>query len=220
MINTFEPTIKSPYVINTTGSAVFRIACSAGVNRSTTIREYIKSKVSKSNIFYQPYGAQYGNYNNSEIICIRTTESDGFAELFGHDKPPSIQASIFDQLNYPVSNHLALQKLNDVDKNKYKNIIMDYWNLFQECDRIPGKEFSHKGNIEPKSKNIFIIINDDKNVIENVRNELSKTNKSVDLVILNIPDIIYYPIDSKIKPQSLEAYQYFIQIASQLFEFI
>ena len=203
MINVFEPTIESPYIIDTMGSAIFRIACSAGVNRSTTAREYIKSKVSTSNMFHRPYGADYGNYNNSEIICVRATESDGFTELFGHDKPPSIQALIFDQLNYPISNHLALQKLMLVDRDEYKNIILDYyWNL------------------EPGHKNIFIIINDDKNVIENVQNELLKTNRSVDLVVLNIPDIIYYPIDPNIKPQSLEAYQYFIQIASQLFKFI
>jgi hypothetical protein len=197
----FEPTLSNPYEIDTSVSIIFRIACTAGVNRSATLREYLKTKVPLG-IFYPQYGANYGDYDNPEIACVRTLESDGFKKLFGHDKFPSLQVIIFDALNYPISDHMALQKLNNSDREKYRNIIMKYY-----------------WNIGDQAKNVFIIINELDETINIVKNKLLEINKPIDLVILRIPDIIHEPSDN-IQPYSKEAYENFVNGTSLLFKFV
>jgi len=202
MVSIFEPSTSNPYKINKSEPTIFRVACSAGVNRSATLREYLKSNLSDFHMFYPPYGAHLGDYNNPTITCIRTLKPDGFTELFGCAKTPSIQAVLFDKLFYPHMNDFESQKLNDMDKATYKELIIDYF-----------------WTIESEKKNIFIIINDDEDTIHNVLTELLKLDRPIDLVILRISDTIYYPINNEIKSQSKEAYQHFIGTASQFFEF-
>lgn len=204
-ISIYEPLCSNPYTINTSEPITLRTACTAGVNRSATVREYIKSKISQDSFIFPQYGAFYGDYDNKDVVTFYVNEKDGFNEFFGLHKTQSMQAHIFKHLKYEQLKDFEIQKLNDHDKTLYKNMIVEqYW----KCNNIIT------------NKNIFVIINDDQKVIDIVHKRLEETNIPVDLVILRVPDIIFEPTNPLIKPQSVEAYREFVSMISGYFHFI
>lgn len=202
-VKIYEPSVSHPYIINRKETIVLKTACSAGVNRSATVREYVMSNISKNSVVYSQYGALHGDYDNKEIVTFTISNQDSFQQLFGCPKVQNIQTMIFDQLGYARANHFGKIILDEKHKSIYKDmIIKQYWK-------------SHNENY----KNIFILINEEESVIELVYKRLSELNDPVDFVILRVPDIIYTPVDIKISPQSLDAYKSFLDIIKKLIVF-
>ncbi len=204
IMNIFEPSIEKPYVINTKAPIILRTACSAGINRSATVREYVRHKIHNKSVVLQQYGAEFADYDNKKILNI-TLGKDGFSDLFGFDKQKNIQCVIFSQLGYPTIGDYSTQVLKEEHRKDYKNILINYfWTV-----KIYGT--NHK-------KNIFILINENQDVIDLVIKRLYETKEDVDLVILRIPDIIR---DVRhVKSQSKEAYQQFVNVVKKYIIFV
>jgi hypothetical protein len=205
-MNIIEPTVNKPYVIHKKIPIILRTACTAGINRSATVREYIKNNTHDKSVVLQQYGAKQGDYDNDEIFHI-TFGKDGFSELFGTDKQQNIQSAIFSELGYPLIGDYDKQILKKEHTTNYKNAITNfYWSV-----KVYG--LNHK-------KNIFVLVNEDQNTIDLVIKRLKDTNETVDLVILRIADTIRKPLDNNIKPQSKEAYEQFINIVKKYIVFL
>jgi hypothetical protein len=203
MINIFEPTPTSPYVFSA-NPITLRTACSAGFNRSATVRELISRNIHPHSIVYPQYGALYGDYNSDEIGCIVTNLKDGFIEVFGTLKSPSVQEIIFKDIGYKIQNHPELQYIKKNHHDRYRHNI---------CQRFL--------NFDNSNKNVFVLINEDETVIDNTIKMLEEHlgKNHVDLVIIRCPDIILYPRDSNIKPQSSSAYRKFVSTVRSYFRF-
>ena len=207
-INIVKPTPDQPYIINNKDPIILRVACSAGINRSACVREYLSKRMHPDSIIYPQYGAHFSDYENDQIIIHQISHGDGFVELFETNKVPNIQYSIFQKLGTPCSGiiedthkeyHLDMDQTHHIEK--YKNELYDtFWNI------------EHEGK-----KNIFILINEHQKTIDTVIQRLSDTGKSVDLVIINVIDTIYRPTSEHIKPQSYEAYCSFVHEISKYF---
>ncbi len=205
-MNIFEPTIDKPYVINTKTPIILRTACSAGINRSATVREYIKNNIHDKSVILQQYGAEFADYNNKNILNI-TLGKDGFNDLFGIDKQKNIQCVIFNQLGYPEIGEYSTQVLKEEHRKDYKNIMVNYfWSVKMYDIRY--------------KKNIFILVNENQDVIDLVIKRLSEIKENVDLVILRIPDIIRNGRNKNIKPQSKEAYEHFVNVIKKYITFV
>jgi hypothetical protein len=205
-MNIFEPSVHKPYVINKNFPIILRTACSAGVNRSATVREHIKNNTHDKSVILQQYGAEHGDYDNDEILHI-TFGKDGFNELFGTDKQQNIQAAIFKEFGYPDIKNYSKQILKKEHVPDYKNAIQKYyWSV-----KFYG--LNHK-------KNIFVLINENENIINLVIKRLKEVNENVDLVILRIPDIIRHPLNENIISQTKEAYIEFIDIVKKHIVFV
>lgn len=198
-----EPTINNPYKIPIDEPICLRVACTAGINRSATVREYIKNNIHNQSKIYPQYGAEYGDYDNDKIIMYSMINNDGFCEMFGKDKCDNIQMEIATELGYPLIEKNTHMIIKQGDKENYKTkLIESFW-------------VTNNNN-----KNIFIIVNENQNVIDLVAKRLEESKEMVDLVICKIPDIIYYPRDKKITSQSLKAYETFIDIVKTLITFV
>ena len=199
-VTIFEPNVPNPYYIPTDIPVVLRTACSAGVNRSATVRECVKNNIHPDSIIYPQYGAEYADFDNNKII-IHNIENDGFYNLFGENKVPNIQMNIakeiYSESYNPTLTHTILEK----DRTAYKNmLIQKFW--------ITNLQI----------KNIFIIINEDQRVIDLTIKRLNESNEHVDLIILRIPDVIYYT-HNNIKRQSKEAYESFIRLINYFIKY-
>jgi hypothetical protein len=208
MVTIYEPSASNPYEINTNIPMVFRIACRGGVNRSTTLRQWLKTSLPEINIFYPPYGADGGNYKNSKITCIRQLHSDGFNELYGQDKEPNIQSMIFDMLNYPIGKQypnetVTRQNLNEPDRPEYTKLLMEYF-----------------WKIDTSKKNIFVIINEHEDIIQSVQDQLIELNQPIDLVIIRMHDTIRLPLNESLEPYSKSAYEAYLKEITQFFRFV
>ena len=202
-VKLFEPSSDNPYVISKQDPIILRTACSAGVNRSATVREYIKYNAHLNSIIYPQYGACYGDYDNDEIVTFTIINNDGFQQIFNTNKCQNMQTIIFDQLNYTRPEDFIPNTLKHEHKQIYKEfMVKQYWS-----------------NNNKIYKNIFILINEDEEVIKLVHKRLSEINDLVDFVILRLPDIIFEPIDNTIVSQSREAYQEFINAIKHLIQF-
>ena len=154
MTSVYHPSPQSPYKF-TKQPIILRTACTAGFNRSATVREYLKTKIHKFSVVHAQYGADYGDYHNDQIMCVNTTKPDGFYELFGCGKTPSIQASIFVALQHKLIDDNSLQVLDSHKNERYKNIILKtFW------------------RIDPSMKNVFVIINENDETIKKLILEL------------------------------------------------
>lgn len=197
MATIYYPTPSNPYRF-TRKPIILRTACTAGVNRSATIREFVKCHIHKNSIVYAPYGALYGDYEKT-IISVNSCR-DGFYDLFGYDKTRSIQSQIFLQLGYTLYDNMELQYLEIRDYKSYRNIINDqYWTF------------------DNTLKNVFILVNENQDVINSVIIKLK--NEIVDIVVLQIHDTIHRPQSANILPQSRDAYSAFIEAISVYFKF-
>jgi len=182
-----------------------------------------------NSIVYPQYGAQFGgaqstsisqeksgNYIYDKIACINTSarctrsfcetlcQQDGFIELFGNYKSPSIQESIFREIGYDIEDHAELQYIDQRHHAKYKNILCNTYLKFNS-----------------RYKNVFVLINNNQDVIDDTINLLKNhiENNYVDLVIVKCDDTIIHPIDRNIKAQSLEAYIQFVEMIRPYFRF-
>ena len=81
--------------------------------------------------------------------------------------------------------------------------------------------FEYYWTVDTKHKNVFIVINEYREIVDRIIKRLTDHNKEikVDLVILKLPDTIFRPPSDEIQPQSIEAYKYFISNIVPLFEF-
>lgn len=207
MLKIYRPTFSHPYTFSD-GPIILRTACTAGVNRSATVREFVSMYINPDSKIFPQYGAEYGNYNNENIICVNVGAPDGFYDIFACDKSPSIQAILFSKLGYTLCENKDWQYLQPEHKILYKELILDYfWKL------------------DLSIKNVFIIINENENVINAVIDQLQEqltkvdnVTENIDLVILEIPDIIYYPRNGY-ESQSKEAYSDFLMLVKQLLKF-
>lgn len=199
----YRPTVDQPYKISSR-KVTLRVACSAGINRSATAREYLKTIISSDSIIYPQYGIEFGDYDRKKIKC-HVTKVDGFKELFGHDKLTSVHAKLFYRLGYKPKKNMTNKKpmvktkLKDTDKDKYKSMLIDYYWKF---DRIYD--------------NVFVLINRKPKVIKLTIKRLKDLNIPVDLVILNLHDIIRFPKNKDIKPYSIESYKLFLDKVKKL----
>lgn len=202
MTNIYYPTIYTPYNFNPQEKIILRTACSAGVNRSATVRKIIKKNINPASIVYRQYGAHYGNYKNDRIVSISNGPRDGYYQLFGSDKCPSVQATIFLELGYVLPDNMGLQYLEEEHRKAYTEMILEkFWKF------------------DPSLKNVFVLINEDDTVINNVIAQLNEINANIDLVIVKMTDTIYEPIDPNVKPQSKRAYEKFIELVKPYFSF-
>lgn len=200
-INIIYPNVPNPYKIHTDVPIILRTACSAGVNRSAVVREYIKNNVHKESTIYPQYGAEYGDYDNYKIV-IHTISNDGFYDMFQNNKNSNVQMVIAEQLGYSIMDKLIIEEEHRED---YKNkLIKTFWST------------TPNNNI----KNIFILINEDQRIIDLVIKRLKEVNEDVDLVILKISDVIYYTQSKTIVSQSVEAYKSFIHLVKYFITFI
>lgn len=196
-MNIYEPTVDQPYKIPS-DPITLRVACSAGVNRSATVGQYLKTIISQDSIVFPQYGADYGDYDNNNIVAIHYFEPDGFKELFGCDKQMSVQAMIFSKLGYKFETR-GRQQLRNIHKSGYKSMLSDYY-----------------WNFNSHQKNVFVLINDDEETIRLVIKRLTDLNVPVDLVILRLADTIYYPKDPSVEKCTLEAYKSFLEDVKNL----
>jgi hydroxymethylpyrimidine pyrophosphatase-like HAD family hydrolase len=172
---------------------------------SPSVAAFIKKNIHHNSFILPHYGALYGDYENKEIKHW-TFGKDGFNELFGYEKPKNMQATLFEILEYPQIEENKNQILKKEHKKKYTNMSLNFfWSIKMY------KIFY--------DKNIFILINEDKKIINLVKQRLIKMNECVDLIILKIPDVVYHTKNG-IKPLSKEAYEYFINIVQNYFMFI
>ncbi len=205
-VTIYEPTPNNPYLIDKQTPLILRTACTAGINRSATVREYICPNIPKNSLIFPQYGAEYGDYGNKDIQ-YHTLHSDGFIELFDKEKEINIQTSIFNNLGYQKIGDDSVQILDEKHREVYKETIkQQFWTV--------------KNHMTQDNKNVFILINENETVINLVLKRLIKINESVDYVILRIPDVIYTPANNKVKSQSVEAYKGFINIVKNLIEFV
>ena len=204
MLSIYYPSISNPYKFDLTVPVILRTACSAGVNRSATVRELLKGKLCTGSICFPQYGADDGNYQNQLIISTSTRQTDGFCEIFLTDKCLSVQSILFEMCGYTLLGGMEPQVLKKSHHDLYKDHILKYF--WTSCQGI-------------NMKNIFVIINTDKVIIQNVIDQLKEINMTCDLVILELEDIIYWPINTNIKPQSKAAYEEFIKMVKMLLHF-
>jgi hypothetical protein len=196
-ITIFYASKNEPYVIPYT-PVNLRIACSAGVNRSATFRQMMIPHMHPLSIIPPQYGAEYADYQNKQITSFDVDEPDGFMELFGVPKTQNIQSICFEKIGYPrvknfTYNHMDMTNIGHV--NEYTEYITyNYWKT--------------NGYL----KNIYVLLNTDSNVISTVTKRLMESGESVDLVIIDVPDVIYTPSDPNIMSQSKEAYQKFYEM--------
>lgn len=197
-MNIFYPTINKPYKIETKKPIVLKTACMAGINRSATTREWLKTKINQNSIIYNQYGAYYGDYHNSDIVAFAVNKEDGFNSVFGTSKQPNVQTILFKFLGYSEKQDFVPNTLKPEDKDKYRKLILkNYW--LKEYD-IPQ---------------VYVLINEHETIINKFINQMKKYNYKGDLVILNLEDTIYKP-QNGIKPQSEEAYRLFISKLEKL----
>jgi len=207
IVNVYEPTTQNPYIINEKIPLILRTACTAGVNRSATVREYITPHIPIDSSICAQYGAEYGDYEN-KVIQYHTSHNDGFNELFGKEKATNVQALIFiNALGYPKLKDDSVQILDEHHRYIYTDIIRNtFWTV--------------KDEITPQNKNVFILINENEDVIKLVLKRLTEVGEPVDYVVLRVPDVIHTPSNKKIKSQSIEAYKEFIEIIKKLIVFV
>ncbi|QKF94841.1 hypothetical protein QKU48_gp1383 [Fadolivirus algeromassiliense] len=202
MIKIHEPTKENPYRINKSEKIILRTACSAGVNRSAVVREILKRNISNDSIIYPQHGADYGDHDRNKIMCAKTDVPDGFNEIFGCKKSRNVQETLYEKMGHDEPEEAQLKVLANDYREEYTRLIKDhYW------------------SIDTKFKNVFVVINNDEPVIDLVIKRLSELNVDIDLVILRLPDTIYYTDNPKIKSQSVEAYNQFIELVNPLFKF-
>jgi hypothetical protein len=176
------------------------VACSAGVNRSAVVREYLRRYMDDNCKIYLQYGAKDGDPDANVIMAYDTTsKKDGFCSVFGKTKEKNFQKHMFEILGYNDSGSKIT--LQEKDKQKYR-ILLNH----------------HYWNIEPMKHNIFVIVNERDSVIELVKKRLLEVSKPVDLVVIKLKDTIYEP-NYNIPAQSEIAYKLFIEKIAPLFEF-
>lgn len=202
MTNIYYPSTHNKYKIPISVPIFLRVACSAGVNRSATFREFLKNHISANSIVMPQYGAKYGDYEAKQIINFETNERDGFYDVFGVDKSPSMQSIIFKKIGYAVVPDFTEQHL-DMANNEhvefYKSELLDtFW------------------NVEKDMMSVFVLINESEEVINCVIKRLA--GMKCDLVIVREHDCIYEPGNGIVR-QSGEAYRVFVSKIGDYFEF-
>jgi len=201
-IRIYYPTDKSTYHFGKR-PIILRTACSAGFNRSAVVREIIKRNIHPESVVYPQYGVFLGNYSNQAVGCVNTNLRDGFFEYFGCDKVPSIQATIFEALGHMPSLHEKVFYLPQYEQERYRDVIHDYY-----------------WNFDSTYQNVYVIVNEDKEIIKSLINQLRKTARTnVDLIVINLPDTICQPEESHVIPQSAHAYHNFVKKIKQYFSF-
>lgn len=206
-LTVINPTFEKPYVIDQLNPIILRVACSAGINRSAITRQYIKNNIHKGSIVFPQYGAQHGDYENGKIVCHQLFNlNDGFNELFGVAKCHNMQTIIFKQLGY------------EVIANNYKGVVLDEDHRQQYAKQLIKLFWSTKDS-GVDYKNVFVLLNESEDVINLVIKRLEQMDEKVDLVVLKVADTIYNPIIEGIKPDSLESYEYFLNIVKKFIVF-
>jgi hypothetical protein len=193
----YYPTPKHPFVMPMSNVSL-RIACSAGINRSATVREFLAMNMYDNCDIYYQYGAKYGDGDAKAIYAHDTTGYDGFCEVFDLRKKPNIQKVLFEMLGHTFDKKATLPESS---REKYKQLLN-----------------KHFWNIKPLEHNIFIIINDKQSVVDLVIKRLAELGEDVDLIVINLKDSIYDP-PTGIKAQSKEAYDEFLDKIEPLFVF-
>lgn len=194
----YKPTSKSPYKIPSR-PITLRVACTAGINRSAVVREYLKTIIDPDSVVFPQHGIKRGDYGNKKITCQYTIKPDGFEKLFGCHKLDSIQVKIFSQLGYKRKKHLERQTLKNKDKAKYKAALIDnYWKF------------------DEKYHNVFVLINKSSKIMKLTIKRLRDLNVQVDLVILKLTDSIHHTGNKSIEPNSKQAYKLFVDKIKKL----
>jgi hypothetical protein len=188
----FEPTFDNPYFIDDNIPTEFRNLCYAGLNRSASTRQFLKSKLSNNHKFHPTFG--YG----LEHEAVPPDLNDGFNLLFGTAKEPSYQTQMFIKLGYNNLKPYVTVKLLADHELEYEELFDEYW------------EF------DPNYKQVVIITIDDEHLISELKEALLESN--VDLVIIRVPDSIYN-CESDLVPMSYEAYSRFVNKISKYFTF-
>ncbi len=75
-------------------------------------------------------------------------------------------------------------------------------------------------NIKTDLKNVFVLINENDDVINTVIKRLAEANYLCDLVIIKEIDTIYKPNNDNIVSQSIDAYKIFLNNIKLYFEFV
>jgi len=208
MLRIYYPSSTNRYVIDTSKPILLKTCCSAGVNRSATVREFLKNHIHRDSVIVPQYGAYYGDFDMNPITNFETNNLDGFVELFGVRKSPSIQSIIFKELGYEKVPDFTPQFLDMDNENhvtKYKEMIGKLlWNIDTTTTTT--------------MPNIFVIINEDTSVIRTVITRLTEANRDCDLVVIKERDTIYEP-ENGIAKQSFDAYKIFVDKIESYFEF-
>lgn len=206
MTNIYYPSHSSKYPIPKDKPILLKTACTAGVNRSATVRQFIKNQIHLDSIVLPQYGAFYGDFDANPITNFETNEPDGFTELFGTNKSPSMQSILFKRIGYDSVPDFIPQELdmhNEKHVTLYKeSLLVDFW------------------NVETTYPSIFILINESEEVIECVIKRLTDSPYPCDLVILKEKDIIYEPTEVGVVAQSRRAYELFVEKIAPYFEFV
>lgn len=206
MIRIYEATPKNPYVFPS-HPITLRTACSAGFNRSATVRELIRRNVHPNSVIFPQYGARYGHYDNPRIGCVSTKcrgYNDQFHTVFGVRKVECIQEILFQKLGYTIRDVPEIQNINMQDHKEYRDLI--------------SNEYL---NFDNSLYNVFVLINEDMTVIRNTIELLKRHvgENTLDLVIVKLDDTIWEPRRVYVLPQSEEAYREFISEVRQFFKF-
>lgn len=205
-LTVIKPSSQNPYVIDPNNPIILRVACRAGVNRSAITRQYIKNNIHPHSVVFPQYGAYCGDYESGKIGNYQKITNDGFNEVFGVSKCINMQGIIFKQLGYGDVTEYNKGVILDEDHRQIyaKQIIKLFWST----------KDSNVGY-----KNIFVLINEDKEIINLVKKRLEQMDEEVELIIMKIEDTIYKPVVEGILPNSKESYQYFLDIVKSLIVF-
>lgn len=203
MIRVHKPTTQNPFIFGSQ-PLTLRTGCCFGFNTSSVALELIRRNINPTSVVYPQYGVHFGHYNAPGIACVNVNIPDEFNELFGRNKIPSIQQNIFELIGYKLADHKELQFLQERHRGKYTNILLSEYLDFKQED-----------------KSTFVLINQDTEVVNNTIRLLQKhiNTTPLDLVLVDLPDTIWKPKDSKIVPQSVESYRIFLRELKQYFNF-
>lgn len=133
----YYSTPNNPYLINDDVKTSFYFVCSAGINRSSTTREHLKSIVKTHHIFHPTFGADLTDYQAADW----PPSNQGFKDYFGVEKQHNIQSLIYEQIRckYPLTN---------LQKQQFDELIDKYWTF------------------DPNFKQVIIITVDDPCIFE------------------------------------------------------
>ena len=230
-IAVYNPTKKNPYVFGNKPICL-RTACSAGINRSATVREYIKKQLHPDSYCYPQFGAVFGDQDHSKITGYIFHKLDGFYHLFGTPKCQNLQSIIMAKLGYKVQLDdgtvddsaeeldFCIRQRLDMGNSMHLNQYCYYLENFFWKTKTDQKEidFGVEGNKDLSNKNVFVIINENVETINKVYLRLAASYEDVDLVVIREDDTIYNS-HPDVEPQSLLAYETFVSRIRHYFSF-
>jgi len=231
-MNVYYPTKDNPYIIYNENFNLIRCACSAGRNRSSTMKKYMENNL--NNYITLP---QYGVSNETRDDNVIKKDNihlvnDGYYDLFEEYKTKNIHTLILEEMNTnsiclgPSETHPGYllfeeQNLNDlhdyidfinfyfwdIGLNNYKNMLENSSNEYFNNVVINTTSQCFTKTIE---KNIFFLFNTYKRNILYTINMLNKFNHDTDLVVVLMNDTINKPTNVNIEKKSKDAYLNYI----------